>query len=87
MCIRDSGDIVISSVGSKTKKGIEVGDKYEKLYEISSKIEAHGSEIEGRTYVKVGNLSYRLDVANFTYEVDENKIPMDTKIKEIIINR
>jgi len=79
------GKIVITSIGTKTKKGIEVGDDYEKLYEMSSSIEVHGSEIEGRTYAKVGHLSYRLDTPNFSYEVDENKIPKNTKIKEIII--
>ena len=81
------GDITIETQMAKTAKGIKVGSTFGDLKAAFPNINAHGSEIEGRTYAKANNISYRLDVANFSYEMDNSKIPTDTKIIQIIINR
>lgn len=80
-------DITVTTPKATTTAGIKVGSTFEELSKVFPNIEVHGSEIEGRTYAKAGNLSYRLEVVNFSYEVDVNKIPANTKITEIIINR
>lgn len=81
------GDITVETQMATTAKGIKVGDNYQDLTTAIPNIEVHGSEIEGRTYATFDNLSYRLDVANFNYEVDKSKIPATTKIMQIVINR
>lgn len=81
------GDIIIDVPEAQTEAGIQVGDTFKDLKEKVPNIEVHGSEIEGRTYAKAGQLSYRLDVANFNYEVDMDKIPATAKVMEIMINR
>jgi len=81
------GDIVIETKIAKTADGIKVGSTFEELKKYSKVTEVHGSEIEGRTYATKGQLAYRLDVALFSYEVDAEKIPGDTKIIEIMIMR
>lgn len=80
------GTVFIDIPEAQTELGIQVGDTFKDLKEKLPNIEVHGSEIEGRTYAKSGQLSYRLDVANFSYEVDMNKIPATAKVMEIIIN-
>lgn len=81
------GDITVESPKAVTEAGIKIGDTFKDLQAKAKNIAVHGSEIEGRTYATVGNIAYRLDMANFTYEVDMSKIPADTKITEIMINR
>jgi hypothetical protein len=81
------GDITVQTPKAKTIKGIKIGDTYQDLLKLFPDISVHGSEIEGRTHATANNLSYRLDVANFTNRIDKTKIPSTTKIMEIIINR
>lgn len=81
------GNIIINTSFPKTAQNISVGNTFAELRKAQTKLTVHGSEIEGRTYAKSGNLSYRLDAANFTYEVDVTKIPARTKILEIVVNR
>lgn len=81
------GDITVTSPKARTVKGIKIGDTFADLLKVSPDIEVHGSEIEGRTHATAHSLSYRLDVANFSYEVDRTKIPATAKVIEITINR
>lgn len=81
------GDIIIDIPQAQTMEGIHIGSIFENLKSTFPSIAVHGSEIEGRTYAQYNNLSYRLDMPNFTYEVDMDKIPTDTEITEIVINR
>lgn len=81
------GDITVKTPKAQTAKGIKIGDTFQDLQKVFPDIEVHGSEIEGRTHATANNLSYRLDVANFKYEIDKTKIPATTKITEITINR
>ncbi len=81
------GDITVKSPKAQTAMGIKIGDTFQNLQKVFPDIVVHGSEIEGRTYATAHHLSYRLDAANFSYEVDPSKIPATTKITEIIIQR
>jgi hypothetical protein len=81
------GDITVETPKASTEKGIKLGSTFKDLLAAYPKIEVHGSEIEGRTYASVNNISYRLDENIFTYEVDQKKIKSTTKITEITINR
>ena len=81
------GDITVNSLKARTAQGIKVGSTFQDLLKIYPAIEVHGSEIEGRTNATADNLSYRLDVANFSYEVDRAKIPATAKTMEITIHR
>lgn len=81
------GDITVKSPKAQTIKGIKIGDTFQDLVKVFPDIEVHGSEIEGRTHASANNLSYRLDVANFNYEIDRAKIPRTAKITEITVNR
>lgn len=81
------GDIIVETPKASTAEGIKVSSTFEALSKALPNIEVHGSEIEGRTYANYGNLSYRLDIPNFSYEVDVNKISSTTKVIEILINR
>lgn len=81
------GDITVKSPKARTIKGLKIGDTFQDLQNAFPDLTVHGSEIEGRTHATANNLSYRLDVANFSYEVDKAKIPAATKIVEIVINR
>ena len=81
------GDIIVKTPKAQTAKGIKIGDTYQDLLNVFPDISVHGSEIEGRTHATANNLSYRLDVANFTNRIDKTKIPSTTKITEITINR
>ncbi len=81
------GDITVQTPKAQTAKGIKIGDTFQDLQKVFPDIEVNGSEIEGRTHARANNLSYRLDVGNFTYKIDKAKIPATTKITEIMINR
>jgi hypothetical protein len=81
------GDITVQSPKARTAKGIKIGDTFKDLLAVFPEIEVHGSEIEGHTFATAHNLSYRLDVANFSYEIDWAKTPPTTKIMEIIVHR
>lgn len=81
------GDITVETQMAQTAEAIKVGSSFQQLRSAIPTIEVHGSEVEGRTYATANNISYRLDAANFTYEVDMEKIPGATKITQIVINR
>jgi hypothetical protein len=81
------GDITVNSPKAQTAEGIKIGRTFQDLLKVFPQIEVHGSEIEGQTNANANNLSYRLDAANFSYEIDATKIPGTTKITEIRINR
>ena len=81
------GDITVETTMASTDKGIKVGDTFKDLLKAYPNIEVHGSESEGRTYATAGKLSYRLNVPNFTYEVDKAKIKATAKITQIVIGR
>ncbi|GHB77343.1 hypothetical protein [Persicitalea jodogahamensis] len=81
------GDIVITSSMPETTEGMKVGMTLGDLFDRYRNLEIHGSEIEGRTSAIKGRLSFRLDINTYSYEVDSEKIPLDTKITEITINR
>jgi hypothetical protein len=81
------GDIIVETPKAKTDRGIKIGDTYGDLLKLYPNIEVHGSETEGRTYATANNISYRLNVPNFTYNVDKATISADGKITQIVINR
>ncbi len=81
------GDITVKTPKAQTAKGLKVGNTFQDLLKAFPDIEVHGSEIEGRTYASANNLSYRLNIANFKYEIDKAKIPATTEITEIMIDR
>ncbi len=81
------GDITINTPKASTKEGLKVGDTFNDLLKFFPNVEVHGSESEGRTYATANNISYRLDAANFQYDIDKKKIKAATKITEIMINR
>jgi len=81
------GNITVEAPTANTIDGIHIGSTFGELKDKVLAIEVHGSEVEGRTYLNYNNLSYRLDVANFTYEVNAQSIPASTKITEIVVNR
>jgi hypothetical protein len=81
------GDITVKSPKAQTVKGIKVGDSFQDLLKVFPNLTVHGSEIEGQTHATANNISYRLDIANFKYKVDQSTIPTSTKIMEITINR
>jgi hypothetical protein len=81
------GDITVQTPKASTDKGIKVGDTFKDLLKAFPNIEVHGSEIESRTYATIGKLTYRLNVANNTYDLDKAKIPATAKITEIVIKR
>ncbi|MEM9526007.1 MAG: hypothetical protein AAGA31_05310 [Bacteroidota bacterium] len=81
------GDIFITSPDVVTELGVRVGHSFAELQKRLGPLEVHGSEIEGRTYASKDGLWYRLDTANFSYEVDPATIDPTTKITEIVIQR
>lgn len=81
------GNIYVQSSEAKTVEGLHIGSTFADILKVDPKVDVHGSEIEGRTYAKIGNLSYRLDANHFTYEVDLQKISKSAKVIEILINR
>ena len=81
------GNITIDAPQAKTIKGINIGSTFKELMKKYPKAKVHGSEIEGRTYARNGQLSFRLNTSHFSYEVDPSKISEDTEVVEILINR
>ncbi len=81
------GNITVLSKMAETAEGIKIGSTFGDLQKTFPKLEVHGSEIEGHTTARANNLSYRLDVANNTYEVDLKKVPATAKVTQIMINR
>lgn len=81
------GDITVESQMAQTAEAIKVGSSFEDLRNKLPEIKVRGSEIEGRTYAVYKTLAYRLDIGMFTYNVDIEKIPPETKITEIMIKR
>lgn len=81
------GDITITTPTAQTEGGISVGMTYGELRKKIPGIAVNGSEIEGYTYASHGNLYYRLDSYNPTYELDPNSIKEEVKIIEIILSK
>lgn len=81
------GDIVITSSKVSTSAGVKVGMTLAELEKKIGEVEVHGSEIEGRTSAVKDGLMYRLDANFWQYEIEKNKVPMDTKIIEITVQR
>ncbi len=79
------GNIFISNPQIATKDGLRVGSTMADLLRKNPELEVHGSEIEGRTNAMIGNHYFLIDARNFTYDIDKNKIPKDTKVLEIMI--
>ena len=79
------GDITLNSKKVLTEHGIRIGDEFSKLQEAVKLIQVNGSEVEGRVYASIGRFAYRLDIVNFNYDLDQSKIPLDTKVTEIVI--
>lgn len=78
--------IVVTTSRASTWNGLTVGSTFAALKEaLGNDVEAHGSEIEGRTSVDDGYFSFLLDTYFYTYDVDEKAIPEDTKIKAITL--
>lgn len=81
------GEITVETPMAETVNKIKVGKTFLYLAEKFPFMEIHGSEIDGKTYASAKNFSYRLDVVNHKYDVDIAKIPLDTKITEIVIRK
>ena len=81
------GTIVITTEKARTKDNFKIGTTYKEIKSALNSFEAHGSEIESKTYVKHNNLSMRLDFPSSQYNLDKDKIPETSKIIEIQINR
>lgn len=81
------GNITVESDEAKTKKGIRIGSTFGELMKKYPKAKVHGSEIEGRTYAKAGDLSFRLNTSFYSYDVDITKVSKSTEVIEILINR
>ncbi|WP_439130158.1 hypothetical protein [Polaribacter sp.] len=80
--------IAILSPKYKTEKGIGVGSTFKEIKETYPECEVHGSEIEGRTVVMVGDYHFLLEGVFFdSYIVDESKIKPSTRIKEVILRK
>ncbi len=81
------GNIMIQSKMAETAEGIKVGSTFGDLQKAFPNLEVHGSEIEGHTFARANKLSYRLEAVNNTYKVDVKKIPLSSKVTQIMINR
>ena len=82
-----TGEIVITSKTFKTAKGIQIGTTYNELKDKLDNFEVHGSEIESRTYVTNGAVSYQLDFPSNQYNLDKNSVFENAKVVQIILNR
>lgn len=80
------GQIEIYSPLYKTKEGIGINSTFADLKMAYPEGKTYGSEIESRTSMEVGELSFRLDVYFSTNEVDESKIKPSTKVLQISVN-
>jgi hypothetical protein len=84
----EAGDLYVTSSDLESQHGLRVGDTYADMLErVEEPIKAFGSEIESQTTITIDQTVYELDVPNNTYEVDENTIPKETKIKGFMIKR
>lgn len=81
------GNIFITSPKVVTEEGVRVGMSFSELQKKIMELEVHGSEIEGRTYANADGLSFRLDVGNWSYEINPSTIKPETKIIEIVVER
>ncbi len=81
------GTIVVTTEKARTKTNFKIGTTYKEIKSTLNSFEAHGSEIENKTYIKHRNLSMRLDFQSNQYNLDKNKIPETSKVVEIQINR
>ena len=73
------GDIFITSDAVKTENGLKVGSTWADLKKMYPDIDAHGSEIEGIVTASVDGYNYRLDIRDWSYEIEEGKLKPDTK--------
>lgn len=81
------GDIYITSPLAQTEDDIHIGQTFGDLVTKYSTLEVHGSEIESQTFATVGNLSFRIDEAHATYELEISAVSKTAKIIEIVIKR
>lgn len=80
--------IEIISPKYTTDKGIGVGSTFYEVREKYPTSETHGSEIEGRTTVMVGDFHFLLENVFFnSYNVNESKIHPSTPIKMITLRK
>lgn len=78
-------NIFVTTPKARTKEGIGIGTSYAEIEEILTDFEVHGSEVESRTHVFVGNLAFQLNFPSAEYNLDKNKIPKDAKVMKIWI--
>lgn len=78
----------ITASGAHASRHHGVGSSFEHLKGLidNADYELHGSEMEGRTTVSKGTISYLLDVNKWEYNVAVSDIPKETKVKAIILS-
>lgn len=81
------GDIVIMNEKISTEKGVKIGTTFGELKAKFDDYKVHGSEVESRVHFYQGNHAYRLNHVSNEYDLDENEIPDDSKVIEMIIRR
>lgn len=81
------GDIYITSSEAQTEDGIKIGQTFGDLLDKHADLEVHGSEIEAQTFANYGNLSFEIDEAHSTYDLDINAVSKEAKIVLIVIKR
>ena len=81
------GAITVTTDKASTKYKIGIGTTYKEIKIIQNIFEVHGSEIENKTHVKYGNLSFGLDYPSNVYLLDKEEIPETAKVIDIVINR
>jgi len=79
------GDITLTSNKVLSQDGIRIGDKFEKLWKMESDLKITKADTNGKTYVQLHDLLYRIDVDNTTGTTKFSDIDLATKITEIVI--
>ena len=67
--------------------GLRIGSTWADILKFQPDAVAHGSEIEGRVSVKVGNHLIRLDHYESSYDFDQSNLSPDTQILEFWIEK
>jgi len=81
------GDVYVTSPLAQTEDGIRIGDTFGDLVTKYSALEVHGSEIESQTFANLGSLSFKIDAAHTTYDLEISAVSKEAKIIEIVIKR
>ena len=81
------GEIFITSSIPETTEGVRVGMTLGDLFDRYRNLEIHGSEADGQIRAYKDQLTFRLNAQDKSYEIDPKRIPLDTKIIEIALNR